>query len=94
MAEVDIQRQNYIAAIRDSISEVDLELRNKNSDFEQVNDLIEYCRRNKLRKFKRVAKLEKRILERKMKFLEIHREELVKLLSKAERFAPGKGWRK
>lgn len=94
MAEIDIQRQNYIAAIRDSISDADIELRNKEEDLKQIDALIDYCKQNKLRKFKRVVMMERRIFKRRMKFLTIHREDLVKLLGKAERYAPGKGWRK
>ena len=93
MAEVDIQRQNYIAAIRSSISDVDLELRNRKSDIRQIEDLIEYCKANKLRKFKRVVKFELKLANKKAKWLEDYKKDLVKLLSKAERYAPGKGWR-
>lgn len=93
MAEVDIQRQNYIAAIRSSISDVDLELRNRKSDIQQIEDLIEYCKANKLRKFKRVVKFELKLANKKAKWLEDYKKDLVKLLSKAERYAPGKGWR-
>lgn len=94
MAEIDIRRNDYIAAIRSSIQDVDIELRNIGSEMSQCLGLIEYCKRNKLRKFKRVVKKELNIVHKRKHWLECHKEDLVELLAMAEKYAPGKGWTK
>ena len=94
MPYIDIQRQNYIADIRASISEIDADLAVCENDLKQIGDLLEYCKANKLRKFRRkVVKQELRIAERRKKDLTRQRKDFVKLLAMAERYAPGKGWR-
>lgn len=87
---LDIQRQNYIADIHHSISEVELELRNIDRDMKQIDDLIDLCKVNKMRKFKKVVKFEKKIALKKKDWLIFHKKQLVTLLGLAERYAPGK----
>lgn len=95
MPEIDIQRQNYIADIRASIADCDTELKSVQADIKQIDELLEYCKVNKLRKFRRkVVKLEKYIARNREKELNIRRKALVGLLSNAEKYAPGKGWHK
>ena len=95
MPEIDIQRQNYIADIRASIEDCDTELKSIQADIKQIDELLEYCKANKLRKFRRkVVKLEKCIALNREKELNIRRKAFVRLLSNAEKYAPGKGWHK
>lgn len=95
MPEIDIQRQNYIADIRASIADCDTELKSVQADIKQIDDLLDYCKANKLRKFRRkVVKLERYIALNREKELNIRRKALVGLLSNAEKYTPGKGWRK
>lgn len=95
MPEIDIQRQNYIADIRASIADCDTELKSVKSDLKQIDNLLEYCKINKLRKFARkVVKFERVIALNRETELIARRKALVKLLSNAEKYAPGKGWRK
>lgn len=95
MPEIDIQRQNYIADIRASIAECDTELKSVQADIKQIDELLDYCKVNKLRKFARkVVKFERVIALNREAELNTRRKALLKLLSNAERYAPGKGWRK
>lgn len=95
MPEIDIQRQNYIADIRASIADCDTELKSVQADIKQIEELLDYCKANKLRKFRRkVVKLEKAIAVAREKEIQKRRGAFVKLLSNAEKYAPGKGWRK
>ncbi|MBR5299004.1 MAG: hypothetical protein IKU36_02000 [Bacteroidales bacterium] len=94
MPYIDIQRQNYIEAIRNSISETVMGIKEKEKDILQIQNLMEYCKANKLRKFRRkVVKQELRIALQEKKELEKRRKEFTKLLGLAEQYAPGKGWR-
>lgn len=94
MPYIDIQRQNYIEAIRNSISDCVMEIKEKEKDILQIQNLMEYCKANKLRKFRRkVVKQELRIALQEKKELEKRRKEFTKLLGLAEQYAPGKGWR-
>lgn len=94
MPYIDIQRQNYIEAIRNSISDTVMEIKEKEKDILQIQNLMEYCKANKLRKFRRkVVKQELRIALQEKKELEKRRKEFTKLLGLAEQYAPGKGWR-
>lgn len=95
MPYIDIQRQNYIADIRASIVEIDLDIAANKKDLQQIDDLMEYCKANKLRKFRRkVVMQERKIALRREKELTRRRADFVKLLARAEKYAPGKGWRK
>lgn len=94
MPYIDIQRQNYIEAIRNSISDTVMAIKEKEKDILQIQNLMEYCKANKLRKFRRkVVKQELRIALQEKKELEKRRKEFTKLLGLAEQYAPGKGWR-
>ena len=94
MPYIDIQRQNYIEAIRNSISDTVMAIKEKEKDILQIQNLMEYCKANKLRKFRRkVVKQELRIALQEKKDLEKRRKEFTKLLGLAEQYAPGKGWR-
>lgn len=94
MPYIDIQRQNYIEAIRNSISDCVMEIKEKEKDILQIQNLMDYCKVNKLRKFRRkVVKQELRIALQEKKELEKRRKEFTKLLGLAEQYAPGKGWR-
>lgn len=94
MPYIDIQRQNYIEAIRNSISDTVMAIKEKEKDILQIQNLMEYCKVNKLRKFRRkVVKQELRIALQEKKELEKRRKEFTKLLGLAEQYAPGKGWR-
>lgn len=95
MPYIDIQRQNYIADIRASIADCDAELRNVAADIQQLDDLTQYCKANKLRKFRRkVVNYERVIALNRQTELMQRRKALVKLLFNAEKYAPGKGWHK
>ena len=93
--EIDFQRQNYIADIRATIESINSEIASVDSDIHQIQDLLDYCKENKLRKFrKRVVKKEMRLATAQKKFLEQRKAGFIKLLCDAERYAPGKGWRR
>ncbi len=94
MPYIEIQRQSYIADIRASLSETEAALKSCEADIKQIDDLIEYCKANKLRKFRRhVVMLERKIATDRKKELLSRKKVLIKLLIKAEKYAPGKGWR-
>lgn len=84
-----IRRNDYIAAIRSDISELNVEIASYQELKRQALDLIQYCSDNKLRKFKRVVKLELKTLDEKHKFHLNYKKHLEKLLYMAEKYAPG-----
>jgi hypothetical protein len=53
-------------------------------------ELIQYCKDNRLWRFKRVVKRELRLLISKDKWQRKRRKKLEKLLVKAERYTPGR----
>ena len=87
---MDIRRNDYIASIRHDISELDLDLNMFETLKRQSLELIQYCKDNKLWRFKRVVKRELRLLISKDKWQRRHRKKLEKLLVKAERYTPGR----
>ena len=84
-----IRRNDYIAAIRSDISELNIALNEYQSLKRQALDLIQYCKNNKLRKFKRVAKKELKLLDKKHKWHLRYKKQLEGLLVAADRYAPG-----
>lgn len=84
-----IRRNDYIAAIRSDISDVKTTLAEYQELKRQALELIQYCKDNKLYKFKRVAKMELKLLDAKHKWHLRYKKKLEKLLYKAEKFAPG-----
>ena len=87
---MDIRRNDYIASIRHDISELDLDLNMFETLKRQNLELIQYCKDNKLWRFKRVVKRELRLLISKDKWQRRRRKKLEKLLAKAERYTPGR----
>ena len=90
---MDIRRNDYIASIRHDISELDLDLNMFETLKRQSLDLIQYCKDNRLWRFKRVVKRELRLLISKDKWQRRRRKKLEKLLAKAERYTPGRNER-
>lgn len=88
MVELDIRRNDYIAAIRHDITELRMSLDNYEALETQCTDLINLCAGWKLRKFRRVAKYEYKLLVKKHKWELKRLEELTKLLYLAEKYAP------
>lgn len=84
-----IRRNDYIAAIRSDISELNAEIASYQELKRQALELIQYCSDNKLRRFKKVAKLELKTLDEKHKFHLKYKKHLEKLLYMAEKYAPG-----
>lgn len=84
-----IRRNDYIAAIRSDISELNAEIASYQELKRQALDLIQYCSDNKLRRFKKVAKLELKTLDEKHNWHLKHKKRLEKLLYMAEKYAPG-----
>ena len=84
-----IRRNDYIAAIRSDISELTIDLNNYQELKRQCLELIQYCKLNKLRDFKKVAKMELKLLDNKHAWQLKHKKRLEKLLYKAEKSAPG-----
>lgn len=87
---MDIRRNDYIASIRHDISELDLDLNMFETLKSQSLELIQYCKDNRLWRFKRVVKRELRLLISKDKWQRRHRKKLEKLLAKAEKYTPGR----
>lgn len=87
-ASLGIRRNDYIAAIRSDISELNAEIASYQELKMQALDLIQYCSANKLRRFKKVAKLELRTLDEKHNWHLKHKKRLEKLLYMAEKYAP------
>ena len=86
---VDIRRADYLASISHSIGEAKTHIEECKSSRKQALALIEYCKANKLRKFRRVAKLELRLIDDEQRFYEKQQEALLNLYSKAYNNAPG-----
>lgn len=84
-----IRRNDYIAAIRHDISEVTTSLGEYQELKKQAYELLQYCKDNKLRKFKKVVKKEIKILNRKNKWHKRYKKQLEELLVAADRYAPG-----
>lgn len=87
---MDIRRNDYIASIRHDISELDLDLNMFETLKRQSLELIQYCKDNRLWRFKRVVKRELRLLISKDKWQRKRKKRLVKLLAKAEKYTPGR----
>jgi hypothetical protein len=87
---LDIRRNDYIASIRHDISELDLDLNMFETLKRQNLELIQYCKDNRLWRFKRVVKRELRLLISKDKWQRRRKKRLVKLLAKAEKYTPGR----
>lgn len=88
MVELDIRRNDYIASIRADISETRMSIANYDALSTQCADLINLCAGWKLRKFRRVARYEYKLLRKKHKWEEKRLKELEHLLYLAERYAP------
>lgn len=88
--ELGIRRNDYIASIRFDIDELNRQLQEFPSLIAEGEDLVKYCKLNKLRHFKRVAKLEVKLLKKKQNYTKKHLKDLQKLLYKAEQYAPGR----
>lgn len=86
---IGIRRNDYIAAIRSDISELNAEIASYQELKMQALNLIQYCSDNKLRRFKKVAKLELKALDAKHDWHLRHKKKLEKLLYMAEKYAPG-----
>lgn len=85
---LDIRRNDYINAIRNDVNETKIAINDFALLENEAKDLILYCEANKLRKFKRVAKLELKILRQKHRWHKRYLRKLKKLLYKAEKYAP------
>ena len=86
---VDIRRADYLASITHSIGEAKAHIEECKASRKQAEDLIAYCKENGLRKFKRVAKMELRLILDEQKFYEKQQEALLRLYGKAYNNAPG-----
>ena len=84
-----IRRNDYIASIRSDISELTTELSNYQELKRQCLELIRYCSDNKLRKCKKVAKRELKLLNKKHDFQLRHKKRLEGLLAMAYECVPG-----
>lgn len=89
MNSLGIRRNDYIAAIRSEMLEVQEKIASYSNDVQDAKDLIQYCKMNKLYKFKKVIKLELKTLKKKQKMNIQYEKHLQKLLYLAERYAPG-----
>lgn len=87
----DIRRNDYIASIRYDISEIDTELSMFDSLERQQKELIDYCKKNKLWRFRWTVQYELKLIRLKNRFNVRFRKKLIKLLSKAEKYTPGTG---
>lgn len=87
---MNIRRNDYIAAIRHDISELNVELNMFETLKRQSLELIQYCKDNRLWRFKRVVKRDLRLLISKNKWQRKHKKKLTKLLVKAEKHTPGR----
>ena len=85
---LDIRRNDYINAIRNDVNETKIAISDFDKLEQEAKDLIDYCKENKLRKFKRVAKLELKILRQKHRWHKRYLKRLRTLLYKAEVYAP------
>lgn len=86
----DVRRNDYIASIRYDISEIDTELSMFDSLERQQKELIDYCKKNKLLRFKWTVQYELKLIRLRNRFNTRFRKKLIKLLSKAERYTPGR----
>lgn len=86
---IDMRRNDYLASIMDSISEAKNEVAACKELEKQALDLMDYCKQNKLRKFKKVAQLELRLIQKKKKFFERYQGDLLVLYEKACTNTPG-----
>lgn len=92
--DLGIRRNDYLAAIQSDILDVQQDIESYDKIVEEAENLLQYCKANKLRKFRTVAKLEMRILKRKHKWQKRYLKYLVKLRYKAEQYAPGRNDRR
>lgn len=88
MVELDIRRNDYIASIRADISELRMSVAQFDALSTQCTDLINLCTGWKLRKFRRVAKYEYKLLCKRHKWEQKRLKEMEHLLYLAERYAP------
>ena len=86
---VDIRRADYLASITHSIGEAKSKIANCKTCEKQANELVEYLKITKQRKFRRVAKTELKIIKKEREFYEKQQKELLKLYEKAFKHAPG-----
>ena len=86
---VDIRRNDYLASITASISDAKSQVAECEQLEQQAANLIKYCEENKLRKMKKVARIELKLAEKRKKFFQRHQADLVSLYEKAYKYAPG-----
>lgn len=86
---VDIRRNDYLASITASINDAKSQVTECEQLEKQATDLIHYCEENRLRKMKKVAKLELKLATKRKKFFQGMQADLVDLYEKAYRHAPG-----
>lgn len=92
--DLGIRRNDYIASIQSDISDVKQDIESYDKLLEAANELLRYCKANKLRKFRRVVKLEMKIMKEKHKFHKRYLKHLMKLRYRAEQYAPGRNDRR
>lgn len=85
-----VRRNDYLAAIRDDLSDVQHDISLYDDSLKNGEATIDLCKNNRsMKKFKRVVKLEIRILKWKYKMDLKYQKKLLKLLGKAEKYTPG-----
>ena len=87
--DLSIRRNDYIAAIRSDITEVNVALGMYQDLKREAYELIAYCKENHLWRFRRVAKYELKLLNKKHRWQKRQLKRLQKLLYKAEKYTPG-----
>lgn len=79
-----IKRGDYISSIRSDIAELEFNLRNAADELEMVETRIEFGKEQRLRRFVSMLKIEKRIINWRIKTIQKSIKKLHKLLLIAE----------